>query len=144
MATEVENYVEGLSGSEIIIDVLSQVEARLQNDCNLRHSDSYPGGYEGEVTVRLKCYGLDSSDVVMTVPIKSEKVTRPSSENQLVETAVDETVKIPVDPALDMVRERSGQPIPTMSRDESGQPKTNYRRYAKHPPTGGGATGESL
>ena len=128
-------YVEGLTGEEIIVDVLEQVAAKLRGDCNLREADSYTGGYDGWVEVHLNLRGLD------TALVKTKIVMGTAGEDPDQITVV---AKIPIElePALNVVRERSGQEIPSLGKDETGKIVVKKRRYGK--PQFGGATGEAL
>ncbi len=127
---ETTEYVEGLTGEEIINDVLDQVEVKLRSDCNLREMDSYQAGYDGSVHVHLNLRGVD------LVEIKQEiAVTRPGNqalENvEIKETQVDAQIDIALEPRLNLVRERSGQEVPTLSKDEDGHEVIKKRRYAR-------------
>jgi hypothetical protein len=121
---EVQDYVEGLSGEEIIIDVLDQVAAKLHGDCNLRENDNYTGGYDGYVEVHLNLHGLDKVNVKTRIIIGTEA---PDPDQKTIDARVD----IPLVPELNTVRERSGQGIPTMAKDEDGRPVVKKRHYGK-------------
>lgn len=127
------DYVEGLTGEEIINDVLAQVEAKLRGDCNLREVDAYQGGYEGTVQVNLKLRGLDTSEIKQEIIVSAPaSVTFNGSTGEPVEEkVVEETVEIPLEPRLNVVRERSGQDVPTLSKDENGAPVVKKRHYAR-------------
>lgn len=60
---ENDDYVEGLTGEEIIEDALDQVAAKLRGDCNLRETDAYQGGYDGWIEVHLNLHGIDLAKV---------------------------------------------------------------------------------
>lgn len=146
MATNIENAVQGLSGHEIITDLLYQVEKQLQRDCNLTPMCCYEGGYEAEVQVKLKLHGIDVEKVDTTVSVGVHD-ERPG-------TVVEESVKVDRDERLDQVRKRSEQPIPTMTKDGDGKPVVKQRRYQQAVPHAvnavtpergeGGATGDQL
>lgn len=127
-----DDYVEGLTGEEIINDLLDQVAEKLRGDCNLREMDAYTGGYEGTVKIHLKLHGLDTAEVKMDIP-----VTRPADEEfpevgeSPIDTEVDAEVEIAQEPRLNLVRERSGQDVPTLSKDEEGAVVVKKRHYAK-------------
>jgi hypothetical protein len=129
-------YVEGLSGEEIINDVLDQVAQRLHGDCNLRASDSYTGGYDGWVEVHLNLHGMDRTTV------KTKIVMGPIKGDDPNQTTVETKVEIPLEPALNLVRERSGQGVPTLSKGDDGEPVVKKRQYSKR--SFGGATGDIL
>jgi hypothetical protein len=128
------DYVEPLSGEEIIIDLCSLIAEKLRKDCNLRDADSYSGGYSATVSVHLEAYGLDTATVDTAVTNGRPPQADPDE-------LIDTTLEIPVEPALDQVRERSDQPVPTLAEID-GEPVIQRRRYVRR--TGGGATGESL
>ena len=131
-----DDYVEGLTGEEIINDALDRTAEKLRGDCNLRATDTYLGGYDGWIEVHLNLHGLDTAKVqtkiVMGTPTEDP-------EQQTVETRID----IPLEPRLNLVRERSGQGVPTLAKDENGEMVVKKRHYAKRQAFGG-ATGESL
>ncbi len=150
MAETTTDYVEGLNGTEVINDLLDQVAQRLHSDCNLRDSDSYTGGYKAHVTVKLTLYGLDPVDVEKTVIVSKPTAEAVAPENaERMHTVESETeVEVPVEERLNVVRERSGQDIPTLTRTEEGKPEIKRRSYAK-PDTKivrghGGAMGDKL
>jgi len=133
------DYVQPLTGEEIVIDLCSLLAEKLRKDCNLREIDSYEGGYSAKVTVHLEAYGMDTA----TVDVKAETGTRQENPDELVDT----TLEVPVEPALDQVRERSDQPIPEMVQLETGEQVVRPRRYIRRDRTvvaAGGATGEQL
>ena len=126
-------YVEPLTGEEIVVDLCSLLADKLRKDCNLRDADSYAGGYMAKVTVHLEAYGMDTA----TVDIEVATGRAQADPDELIDT----TLEVPVEPALDQVRERSDQPVPTLTKGEEGEPVIRKRRYMK---AAGGATGESL
>ncbi len=135
---EQDDYVEGLTGDEIVNDILEQVEAKLRGDCNLRGSDAYDGGYEGTVEVRLKLRGFDLAEIQKTMVVGAPASvtltggTETGREDaEVKETDVEVRVEIPLEPRLNMVRERSGQGVPTATRDEAGQVVVKKRHYAR-------------
>ena len=119
-----EDYVEGLTGEEIINDMLEQVGSKLRGDCNLRDMDSYPGGYDGWVEVHLNLHALDTSEV-------RTKITIGIPQDDPEQKTVDAKVEIPLEPHVNLVRERSGQDVPTLTKGENGQPVVKKRHYAK-------------
>lgn len=116
--------MEGLTGEEIINDVLDQVETKLRGDCNLRETDAYMGGYDGSIEVHLNLHGLDTAEIKTKI-VFGTTVDDPTAKK------VDTQVEIPLEPRLNVVRERSGQEIPSLGKDESGRPVVKKHRYAK-------------
>lgn len=130
---EQDDYVEGLTGEEIINDILDQVEKKLRGDCNLRETDAYTGGYEGSVDVRVKLRGLDTAEVNRTIIVSAPATAArdPLAETPAEETSVNVHVEIPLEERLNLVRERSGQGVPTATKNEEGQTVIKKRRYAR-------------
>ena len=128
-----DDYVEGLSGEEIINDVLDQVAEKLRGDCNLREMDAYTGGYDGTVKVHLNLRGLDTAEVKVDVHVSAPAETGfPAvGDPSIVETEIDADVEIALEPRLNVVRERSGQDVPTLGKDEEGAVVVKKRHYAK-------------
>jgi hypothetical protein len=124
-----DDYVEGLNGDEIINDFLDQVEEKLHNDCNLRATDSYPGGYDGWFEYHLRLRGMDTAEIHSKV-IVGAPPTKPLAD--MVEKTSDGRVDIPLETQLNVVRERSTQDVPTLSRDEAGNPVIKKRHYQRH------------
>lgn len=137
------DYVEPLTGEEIITDACALLAEHLRKDCNLRDTDSYEGGYAAKIKISLSLYGMDTVAVEMEVaagkPQKADAYSGPDS-------AVETDLNIPVEPALNLVRERSEQPVPVISALESGEQTIRPRRYVRRDKmvTAGGATGEVL
>lgn len=125
-----DDYVEGLTGEEIIYDLLEQVETKLRGDCNLRDTDAYTGGYDGWIEVHLNLHGLDTAQVHTKI-IKGTASEDPNAKK------VDARVEIELEPRLNMVRERSGQEIPSLGKDETGRTVVKKHRYAKKPKKAG-------
>jgi hypothetical protein len=119
---ETEDYVEPLSGEEIVLDCCTQLAEKLRADCNLRPSDAYSGGYYAKITIHLEAYGMD----VSTVDTQFTAGKQQDNPDELLQTELE----IPVEPALNMVRKRSDQPVPTLS-DEGGEPQVHQRRYVR-------------
>ncbi len=133
-----DEYVEPLSGEEIIVDFCSQIAEYLRKDCNLRPSDAYQNGYRGIAKVRLELYGMDQAVVEAEIPISAGKVAAGAEKPEIVQ----EEIEVPQETALNTVRERSDQPVPSLTTEE-GEPVVRQRRYTRKVPAGG-ATGESL
>jgi hypothetical protein len=135
-----DGYVEGLTGEEVINDLLDQVAEKLRHDCHLRNSDAYTGGYEGTVEVHLKLRSLDTAVVNTKLIVGApDSVALPAGEDApaIEETEIEAKVEIPLEPRLNMVRERSGQDVPTLAKDESGKTIIQKRHYAKKPVASG-------
>ena len=133
---EVDEYVEGLTGEEIINDVLDLIQAKLRGDCNLRETDAYMGGYDGKITIRLNLHGLDTEKIETEI-----KIAAPVDDPE--QKTVDAEVAIPLEPRLNVVRERSGQDVPTLAKDDEGRVVVKKRHYARKQAFGG-ATGDVL
>ena len=139
MAEELEQQV-GLSGEEVIRDVVDQISRKLRRDCNLRGSDSYDYGYSGTISIRLKLYGLDDVSSDHSVEVKGGHI-----QGEPIEEA-DSEVTIEREPDLDVVRERSNQPEPTVEatkEEPQARQKRKYTRHitAPHEAIGGGSEG---
>lgn len=126
-----DGYVEGLTGEEIINDVLAQVEAKLRSDCNLREMDAYLGGYDGTVHVQLNLRGVDLAEVKRDIIVSAPADATFSGDAPVKENTVDVQVDIAPEPRLNVVRERSGQDVPTLSKDENGAVVVKKRHYAR-------------
>jgi hypothetical protein len=129
--------IEGLSGTEIIADVLDQIKRKLMYSCDLRDSDSYGQGYSGTITINLKLYGMDATPVEIEVPIQP-KVEPPVSTEQTIVTPiqVEEKVEIPQELDLEAVRERLkvSEPEPPeepSAEEENRMPARLKRKYTR-------------
>lgn len=130
------DFVEPLTGEEIIIDICCQVAQKLRQDCNLRDTDSYQGGYSAKIPIHVEAYGMDTAQVDVVVERGKAKANP--------DLRIDTTLEIPVEPALDQVRERSDQPVPTLAV-EDGKPVVRERRYVRREKVvAGAATGEQF
>lgn len=118
----IDEYVEPLTGEEIVVDLCSLIAAKLRADCNLRESDAYTGGYMAKVSIHLEAYGMDTATVDAEVAHGKQQ----DAPDEFLDTVLD----VPVEPALNVVRERSDQPVPTMTQ-EGGQPVIRPRRYVR-------------
>ena len=131
-----EVNIEGLSGTEIIEDVLDQIRRKLKYSCNLRDTDSYGQGYSGTVTINLKMYAMDTTEDNFTVNI-TPKGEIPSSTESVIVTPfdVDEKLEIPQELDLEAVRERSKVPEPLPEPSEadgdSRMPARLKRKYTR-------------
>jgi hypothetical protein len=128
----VDEYVEPLSGEEIVIDLCEQLAAKLRTDCNLRATDAYSGGYSAKITVHLEAYGMDTASVDVQIETGKQK----DNPDELLHAEFD----IPVEPALNIVRERSEQAVPTLS-SEGGVDQVRPRRYVRGGKMVGGSAG---
>ena len=130
---EQDDYVEGLTGEEIINDILDQVETKLRGDCNLRETDSYTGGYDGRVEVHLNLHGLDVAEIKhkIVVSAPASATYAGTEEAPAEETTIDVCVDIPLEPRVNLVRERSEQDVPTLGKDETGATVVRKRHYAR-------------
>lgn len=132
------DYVEPLTGEEIINDLCVQLAEHLRRDCNLRDTDSYEGGYSAHIKANVQLYGMD------TVPVEVA-LTAGKVQSELPDNVIETELDVPVEPALNIVRERSEQPVPTMTMLESGEQAVRPRRYIRRERVAaGGATGDSL
>lgn len=123
MAQADVDYVEPLSGEEIIIDLCEQIAEHLRRDCNLRPSDAYSGGYMARVSLHVEAYGMDTASV--DAELTSGKAKDHPDE------LLDTVYEIPVEPSLNTVRERSDQPVPTLTEAADGTPVVKPRRYLR-------------
>ena len=142
MATVNQNllseYVEGLNGGEVQNDLLDQVEKRLNemkddilNDlerrlkgsCSLREIDNYPGGYSAKVVTDLELYGMDQESVHIESQVGKVDAEAPKIE-------VHEEIVVPLETDLNVVRERSEQPVPVLTK-EDGVPVIKKRKYTR-------------
>ena len=128
-----DDYVEGLTGEEVINDLLDQVAEKLRGDCNLREMDAYTGGYDGSVKVHLKLHGLDTAEIKTEISVIAPATEDfpVDGESPVIDTEVDAEIEIPLEPRLNIVRERSGQDVPTLGKNEEGAVVVKKRHYAK-------------
>ena len=128
--------IEGLSGSEIVDDVLAQIKRKLLTSCNLRDSDSYGQGYSAEIKISMKMYGMDATPDEFAINIVP-KALPPVSTDELVVTPFDvtEDLTIPQELDLEAVRERTKEPDPLPPVDpteENRMPARLKRKYTRH------------
>lgn len=149
MALQDEQVVDipGLSGEEIIIDLMEQLSSRLRRDCNLRPSDSYINGYSAEVSIKLHCFGIDTADVESTVQVKNTPLVKTEGcENNV---SFETEITVAHEPDLTAVRERSQQEAPdvenkpTQETASQNNQEPHKRRYGsvKPPRVAGGGAG---
>ena len=96
-----DTLVEGLSGTEIINDVLDQIKRKLMYSCDLRDSDSYGQGYSGTITISLKLYGMDTTPVEVEIPIQPNAEPPVTTGNAVV-TPLEITEKVEILQELDL------------------------------------------
>lgn len=123
--------VEGLTGVEIIDDVLAHIKRKLQFSCNLRDSDSYGQGYSAEISIKIRTYAVDSQEEEFVVSIPAKFPAPESMEGVTVTPVeVDETVLIPQELDLEAVRERIKEPapLPPPSEEEENRMPTRLKR----------------
>jgi hypothetical protein len=75
-----------------------------------------------KVSIHLEAYGMDRVEVDAGVATGRQK----DNPDELVDT----TYEVPVETALNAVRDRSEQPVPTLST-EDGHPVVKPRRYVR-------------
>ncbi len=130
-----DTLVEGLSGTEVIEDVLDQIRRKLKYSCNLRDTDSYGLGYSGTITINLKMYGMDATEESFSVNIQPKGEIPESTDSVTVTPfVVDEKLEIPQELDLESVRERIKVPEPlpeTSDAGESRMPERLKRRYTR-------------
>jgi hypothetical protein len=127
--------IEGLSGSEVIDDVLAQIRRKLQTSCDLRDSDNYGQGYSGTIEIKLKLHAMDDIPAEFSVNIVP-KVEPPVSTEEVTVTPVEisETIEIPQELDLEIVRERTKEPdlLPPVDEiEESRMPTRLKRKYTR-------------
>jgi hypothetical protein len=128
-----ETIVEGLSGTEIIEDILGQIRRKLKYSCDLRDSDSYGQGYSGTVEIHLKLHAMDNTPVDLTVNLPPKGEPPVSTETVTVNPLeITEKVEIPQELDLDAVRERikvsEPEPPPEPNEAEENRMPTRLKR----------------
>lgn len=128
-----ESLVEGLSGSEVIDDVLAQIKRKLQSSCNLRDSDNYGQGYSAEIKISMKMYAMDATPDEFTVNV-APKGLPPASTEETIVTPFDvvEDLTIPQELDLEAVRERIKEPAPLPPIDEAEEARMPNRLKRKY------------
>ena len=127
--------VEGLSGTEIIDDVIAHVKRKLMTSCDLRDSDSYGQGYSGTIEIKLKLHAMDNLPAEFSIAIQP-KVEPPVSTETTIVTPLEltETIEIPQELDLEVVRERTKEPAPlppASEEEENRMPARLKRKYTK-------------
>lgn len=134
---QIDNYVNPLSGTEVVEDVLGQIRKRLATDCNLRATDGYTGGYSGTVKITLNLHAVKISEVEMEVPIVAP-VAAPAVEEfppeDVEPVEVDEVITIPVEENLVEVRSRTeeNKSNPVEEPVQTDEPETETRQKRKY------------
>jgi hypothetical protein len=127
--------IEGLSGTEIISDVLDQIKRRLQSSCDLRDSDSYGQGFSGTITISLKLHAMDNTPVDLTINLVPKAEPPVSTETVIVTPLeISETIEIPQELDLEAVRERAKEPEPlppASEEEENRMPNRLKRKYTR-------------
>ena len=128
-----DTMIEGLSGTEIIDDVLAQMKRKLLTSCNLRDSDSYGQGYSAEIKISMKMYGMDATPDEFTVNIAPKELP-PVSTDEVIVTPFDvaEDLTIPQELDLEVVRERTKEPDPLPPPDETEEARMPQRLKRKY------------
>ena len=106
-----EAITEGLSGTEVIDDVLAQIKRKLLTSCDLRDSDNYGQGYSGTIEIKLKLHAMENLPAEFSIAIQP-KVEPPVSTETTIVTPLEltETIEIPQELDLEVVRERIKEP----------------------------------
>jgi hypothetical protein len=130
-----EQLVEGLSGTEIINDVVEHVRRKLQTSCDLREADSYGQGFSANIEIKLKLYAMDVIPAEFSIAIQP-KVEPPVSTETTIVTPLEltETIEIPQELDLEVVRERTKEPAPlppASEEEENRMPARLKRKYTK-------------
>ena len=125
--------VEGLSGTEIIDDVIAHVKRKLMTSCDLRDSDSYGQGYSGTIEIKLKLHAMDNLPAEFSIAIQP-KVEPPVSTETTIVTPLEltETIEIPQELDLEVVRERIKEPAPLPLVDETEESRMPARLKRKY------------
>ena len=129
--------IEGLSGKEIIEDILDQIKRKLQYSCNLRDSDSYGQGFSASIEIKLKLYAMDVTEDEFTVNVQP-KAEPPVSTETVTVTPVEvvEKIEIPQELDIEAVRERikisaPEPPEPPTAEGEARMPERLKRKYTR-------------
>ena len=132
-----EQLVEGLSGTEIINDVVEHVRRKLQTSCDLREADSYGQGFSANIEIKLKLYAMDVIPAEFSIAIQP-KVLPPETTETTIVTPLElqETITIEQELDLEAVRERIKEPAPLPPTDEQQRenrmPQRLKRKYTRH------------
>jgi hypothetical protein len=128
-----ESLVEGLSGTEVVEDILAQIRRKIQTSCNFSHECNYGQSYSAEITVKIKAYAMDVTEEEFTVIIPA-KAEPPVSTEEVTVTPVEisETIEIPQELDLEIVRERTKEPDPLPPPDEAEEARMPTRLKRKY------------
>ena len=129
-----DTMVEGLSGKEFKQLVLKKVELALDSSCDLRDVDNFDS-VSGEIKLSLQGYAMDTIKEEFTIPIVA-KVEPPVSTEEIIVTPikVEQTIEIPRELDLELVREQITEEDPTPVVDEAEEnrmPARLKRRYTR-------------
>jgi hypothetical protein len=128
-----EAITEGLSGTEVIDDILAQIRRKLITSCDLRDADSYGQGYSGTIEIKLKLHAMDNipAEFSVNIPAKAEP---PVTTETVVVTPLEitETIEIPQELDLEIVRERIKEPEPLPPPDEAEEARMPTRLKRKY------------
>jgi hypothetical protein len=130
-----ESLVEGLSGTEVIDDILAQIRRKIQTSCNFSHECNYGQGFSAEINIKIKAYAMDVTEEEFNVIIPA-KVEPPVSTEETIVTPLEisESIEIPQELDLEIVRERIKEPDPLPPPDEmeeSRMPARLKRKYTR-------------
>jgi hypothetical protein len=107
---EVTSFTDPLSGYDPIEDCVGQLRKFMRRDCSLRREDGYSGGFQGEIKIKLDCFAVRTVHIEMTVPITIPPEVKASLDalpvEQLDKFEIEETIVIPREENLNLVRER--------------------------------------
>ena len=95
------------------------------------------GGYDGTIEIHLNLRALDTAVVKTKIVMGAGRAVVEEGD-----TVVDVKLDIPLEPSLNLVRERSGQGVPTLARDEEGRTVVKKRHFGKHALVAAGGGGD--
>lgn len=125
-------YVEGLSGTEIIEDVVAQVRRKLLQDCNLRATDSYGKGFSAKIQIEIKAFAMDTVAINQTAEIAAkEPPPEPTEKIAVIPVEIKQELDIPQEENLTAVRERLDDPEPVLATGGE-EPATQLRTKRKY------------
>lgn len=106
--------MQGLSGNQIVDDIMAQFKKRLQGDCNLRAFDNYSRGYSAKITFHLDLYGLDVTAV-------DGEFDAGSAQTDTDAEVVDGVLDVEQDEDVQGIKDRLSGELPD-SEEESAEP----------------------
>lgn len=127
-----DTMVEGLSGKEFKQLVLKKVELALDSSCDLRDVDNFDS-VSGEIKLSLQGYAMDTIKEEFTIPIVA-KVDPPVSTEGIIVTPinVEQTIEIPRELDLEIVRDQLTEEAPTPVVDETEESRMPARLKRKY------------